>query len=294
MRYNIKKDSYKFSKNDVDYFINIALQVTRKCNLNCVHCCESENVKGELSINEIKKIVDNLSARGLIKFCITGGEPFLRNDIVEILKYIHRKGMLVTLSTNGFILNEKKLLSVKPYINNMRFSLHGTKEIHNQIVQNKDGFGRVVDSIRMSSKLGIPTSVVASVFFKNYSTMFDIAKICEKEKVEKLYFFSLISRGRARSTYDEEYVSFEKIRNSFNQICDIAKKELWNLDMNLIDWSLEGQCVLVFPDGNLVGVPSFNDKDNTKIVGNILKESADVLWEKYPFKNNYINYYKNH
>ncbi|MDO9231327.1 MAG: radical SAM protein [bacterium] len=293
MKYNIKKDSYKFSEKKVNSFINIALRVTRNCNLHCVHCCESEKIQ-ELSLDVIKKIIDKLSGGGLNKICITGGEPLLRNDIVEIMQYAHNKKMLVTLSTNGFILNEEKLIEIKPYIDNIRFSLHGTENIHNEIVQNKDGFKRVVESINIATKLGVPVSVVASIFVKNYSTMLDIAKICEKHKVEKLYFFSLISRGRAHPIYDKEYEPFINIKNSFDKISNIAQRESWNLGMNVIDWSLEGQCVLILPDGNVVGVPSFNDKNHAKIVGNILQENINFLWDNYPFKDNYIKYYKNH
>ncbi|NTV40950.1 MAG: radical SAM protein [Candidatus Moranbacteria bacterium] len=293
LRYNTKKDSYKFLKKDVDSFINVGLQVTRRCNLQCVHCCEPDQIK-ELSLVEIKNVIDELSKGGLKKICITGGEPFLRNDLDEITKYATEKGMFVTLSTNGFILNDLRLLNVKPYINNIRFSLHGTEKNHNEVVQNKNGFKKVMDSIQLSNKLGVPVSVVASIFAKNYSDMIDIARICERQGVEKLYFFSLISRGRAYESYDKEYVPFEKIKDTFKRIKEIAKEESWNLDMNIIDWSLEGQCVLVFPDGSLAGVPSFKDKDNTNIVGNILKENMRSLWDKYQFKNNYINYYKNH
>jgi len=248
----------------------------------------------DLSLIKIKKVIDKLSDGGLKKICITGGEPFLRKDIVEICRYIHNKGMLATLSTNGFLLNKKKILEIKPYVDNIRFSLHGTEEIHNQIVKNKKGFEKVIGSIKMATDLGMPVSVVASIFNRNHQTMLDIAKICEEQKVEKLYFFSLISRGRAHPIYDKEYMPFKNIQTSFKKIINIAKKESWNLDMNLVDWSIEGQCVLVFPDGRLAGVPSFQDKDNTNIIGNILKESPSNLWNKYLFKDNYINYYKNH
>ena len=132
MKYNIKKDSYKFEEKTIDFFINIGLQLTRKCNLLCVHCCEPEQID-DLPFERIKLLVDKLVTDGLEKICITGGEPFLRKDLVPILEYIHGKGIYVTLSTNGTMVDKLKLKAIKPFVNNIRFSLHGKEKTHEKI-----------------------------------------------------------------------------------------------------------------------------------------------------------------
>jgi len=114
-KYNIKKDSYNFFENSINFFINVGLQITRHCNLKCIHCCESDQMPDN-SIQKIKIIIDKLSNAGLKKICITGGEPFLRKDLTEILEYVFNKNIQITLSTNGFLIDKEKLSQIKPFI----------------------------------------------------------------------------------------------------------------------------------------------------------------------------------
>jgi len=293
IKYSIKKDSYRFRKESVDFFINIGLEVTRRCNLRCIHCCESEQVPDN-SLDKIEIMVDKLSSNGLKKICITGGEPLLRNDLVEILKYIHNKKILITLSTNGLILNKSRLQELKPFIDNIRFSMHGKEETHDKITGYEGSFKKVVEGVKIASDLGIPVSIVMPVISRNFIDMPFVAKQCKNMGIEKLHFFSLISRGRGSGLYDREYVPFDKIETKFNKILSIAKKNSWNLGLNIVDWSLEGRCALLWPNGDLTAVQSFKDKDNIRIVGNLLQENPQLLWKRYPFKENYISHYKSH
>lgn len=293
IKYNTKKDSFEFQKRSVDFFICLGFEVTRRCNLKCLHCCESEQMPDN-SLEKIKFMVDKLSSSGLKKICITGGEPLLRKDLVEILKHMYSKKIYVTLSTNGLILDKRRLLELKPFIDNIRFSLHGNEKTHDKITGLKGSFKKVIEGVKIAGNLGIPVSIVMPVIFQNFLEMSSVAKLCEGVGVEKLHFFSLISRGRGGPLYDQEYVPFAKIKTKFNEILGIANNNSWNLGLNIVDWSIEGRCALLFPNGNLTAVQSFKDKDNIKIVGNLLKEDPRILWERYPFKENYINHYKIH
>ena len=293
IKYNTKRDSYNFSKNSANFFINIGLQVTRRCNLKCIYCCEPKQI-ADSNFNTIKKIVDKLAENGLKKICVTGGEPLLRKDLLDILKYIKSKQIYITLSTNGSLLDKNKLEKIEPHINNIRFSIRGLEKNHNEITKSPYNFNETIKNIQSAVELKIPVSVVATIILKNHKEMLDMAVLCEKNKVEKLYFFSLISRGRGTKIFKEESVNFKKSLKEYEKILEISKKEKWNMETNIIDWSIEGQCVLVFPNGEIAGVPSFSDKDNTKIIGNVLTDDIAELWREYQFKENYINYYVNH
>jgi len=85
---------------------NIWIKVTNKCNLKCPYCYadskKEENNNFELTVVEIEKIFEEVSQMGLEKIVITGGEPLLRKDIVDILK-IAKKYAQVQLLTNGTV-----------------------------------------------------------------------------------------------------------------------------------------------------------------------------------------------
>lgn len=82
-------------------------QATRRCGFRCAYCRvwrEGPGERGELSLDEIAVLSRNLRAAGVKSVVITGGEPLLREDLVEIMKIFKRDRLLVRLQTNGHLL----------------------------------------------------------------------------------------------------------------------------------------------------------------------------------------------
>lgn len=106
-----------FNKKVAQYRIplsgNIAL--THRCNLKCVHCylggqtCTKKSSKKELNTFQWKKLIDEITEAGCLYLLITGGEPLLRKDFGEIYKHARRKGLMVTVFSNGTLITEKTL-----------------------------------------------------------------------------------------------------------------------------------------------------------------------------------------
>ena len=83
------------------------IELTYRCNLNCIHCyCKGIEDK-ELTTEEWKKILDVLQKEGCLHLCFTGGEPLIRDDFLEIYSYAKTKGFIITLFTNGQALTAK-------------------------------------------------------------------------------------------------------------------------------------------------------------------------------------------
>jgi radical SAM protein with 4Fe4S-binding SPASM domain len=84
-----------------------SLEVTFRCNLRCAHCYVNEppghrrSKERELTAAEIRRITDEVVDRGCLWMLLTGGEPLLRPDLREIYLHMKRRGLLVTLFTNG-------------------------------------------------------------------------------------------------------------------------------------------------------------------------------------------------
>ena len=86
-----------------------SLEVTFRCNLRCAHCYLGDNRSGvpgeqELTKEEIFAILDQVTEAGTLWFLLTGGEPFIRPDFMDIYRYAAHKGLLVTIFTNGTLL----------------------------------------------------------------------------------------------------------------------------------------------------------------------------------------------
>lgn len=142
----------------LQYPQDVQFEVTMKCNLNCIMCHQKkrrESKKKEVSLKDVKRIIDNFSVGPIKRVKLIGGEIFLRKDILEIISYLQQKNIGVNITTNGTLLNDRlsKKLSAFGNIKGMVFSIDGTEEVHNKIRRTSDGFSRTVSNLKKVSSL---------------------------------------------------------------------------------------------------------------------------------------------
>ena len=95
------------------YPLGATFELTNRCNLNCAHCYINQPANDEvarqreLSTEQVKAIIDQMVAAGVLFLTLTGGEPLLRPDFTEIYTYARQKGLLVILFTNGTLVSEE-------------------------------------------------------------------------------------------------------------------------------------------------------------------------------------------
>ena len=92
---------------------NLALVITTHCNFNCLHCYEAadnEIVRREMSLSDCRRLIDEASDCGVLRFKITGGEPMMHRHFFDIVQYVYEKGMSVRcIYTNGYFITPEKL-----------------------------------------------------------------------------------------------------------------------------------------------------------------------------------------
>jgi len=145
------------------------LIITKKCNLNCRFCFipKEERLKWEeVGTKEVFKIIDYLHSIGIIDLTITGGEPLLRSDLIEIAKYAKRRGFILNLISNGTLINREVAKEICKYFDTVSISLDGFKDTHNNLRRNNNAFQIVMRAIRNLSKnrgkcsVGIATTLM--------------------------------------------------------------------------------------------------------------------------------------
>ncbi len=111
----------------------ICFEVSAICNMDCKFCFANwrENRK-QLPLEKVKQIIDKLKEYGIEAINLTGGDPLLREDIVEICKYCKEKGIMTIISTNGIeLMNRKEVLN---YIDSINLPLDSyNPDIHNEM-----------------------------------------------------------------------------------------------------------------------------------------------------------------
>ncbi|HEX2967321.1 MAG TPA: radical SAM protein [Syntrophorhabdaceae bacterium] len=94
----------------------VAWELTRNCNLNCIHCRASASLgphTNELTTDECKNVLDGIAAFAVPTIIITGGEPLMRDDVFEIIEYGTKKGLRLVIAINGTLLTRVKAERLK-------------------------------------------------------------------------------------------------------------------------------------------------------------------------------------
>jgi MoaA/NifB/PqqE/SkfB family radical SAM enzyme len=131
--------------------------LTHRCNLQCRMCniWRSADKAQELSFAQIKTLADSLKSLGVNVISLGGGEPFLREDLKEIIKLFLKKGFLVRLLTNGTLFREKDLGElIQLGLNNISVSLDTLSPEKQSYICNQEGiWDKIIDSMVLISNL---------------------------------------------------------------------------------------------------------------------------------------------
>lgn len=201
---------------------NIFISPSHECNANCVHCYEKFSSKKDVSLStdDVKKIIDQFCSLGgiLVYFC--SGEFLLRKDAIELIRYVHRKNMLVSVTSNGLLLNENKIDELKKAgLNHLVVSIDSANpEVHDAYRNAKGCFEKAINAIKLAKQKGIRTQIWTYVTKTNFSELEGIASLTKELCTDPAFvFFPLLSGNLFNKP--EENLSFEEremFRKKFN------------------------------------------------------------------------------
>jgi radical SAM protein with 4Fe4S-binding SPASM domain len=144
--------------------MQVSIEVTRRCPLECLHCYNNlpmgdmEAKRRELTKEEHFKMLDELVEMGCFWLLYTGGEIFARKDFLEIYTYAKQKGFLITLFTNGTIINE----AIADYLEEwppfaIEITLYGrTRETYEALTAVPGSYDRCLRGIKLLKERGLP------------------------------------------------------------------------------------------------------------------------------------------
>ncbi|MDI6734754.1 MAG: radical SAM protein [bacterium] len=158
--------------------MHVMLEITYRCNLRCIHCYVGK-VENELSLEEIKRILSELYSANVLFLTFTGGEIFVREDFLEILKYATEKRFCIFLKTNGTLITEEIVKVIKDSnVEKVEVSLYGaTSTVHNNIVRKSNSFEKTINGIKLLRKARINVRINTVVLSKNISEIKDIKEL---------------------------------------------------------------------------------------------------------------------
>jgi len=184
--------------------LTVYLKLTAACVLSCNFCSQNTESTASMQIDEVKRILKQLSEDGVIYIVYTGGEPLLHPHIGMILEYGRGLGFNQYLVTSGDLVWRKKYASLIKFIDGMGISLHGRKACHDELVGkcgSYDDVNRTLDAIR-SFTSEVSVTINCTLVQKNtvYKEMLHLAKLASHNDC-KLSFarMNVIGKGAALS-----------------------------------------------------------------------------------------------
>jgi 12,18-didecarboxysiroheme deacetylase len=199
---------------------------TQRCNLKCVHCyaqSEDKDYSNEMTTEEAKVMIDDLSSWGAPVLLFSGGEPTLRRDLVELMQYAKSKGMRVVISTNGTqITPEKAVQYAEVGLSYVGVSLDGGRETHDKFRGFPGSFDKAIEGIRNSRAAGIKVGLRMTVNKRNWQDINELFDVMEAEDIPRACFYHLVYAGRGSELMKED-LDHEETRKAVRLIMDRTK-----------------------------------------------------------------------
>jgi mycofactocin radical SAM maturase len=141
--------------------VNVTWEVTYACNLSCVHCLSDSGGKrsSELTTEQARKVIDAMSDNKVFQFSIGGGEPFVREDFLDLMDYAHEKGIVTCISTNGTMIDDEIAHRLDQKLVYMQVSLDGATPESNDTIRGTGSFRRALKGLECLKNRDIEVSI---------------------------------------------------------------------------------------------------------------------------------------
>ena len=267
----------------------VYFEVTRACNLRCIHCYNEAGVKREkeLKTEEILRIIESLAQAGVVDVVLTGGEPFIRKDIFTIIKAIKDNKMRFSVFTNGILISPAiaaELAAYEPRF--VAISLDGAEAKIHEKIRGRSTFDKTVRAIKMLKSNGIKVRINHTLTLESTAQLGGFMKLMGELGVDDVYFDRFDSLGRGK-----EHAGMVIPVERGSEIKSIIDKYSREENVPVMNYSPKVN-IREADDGNMcgVGLSSCYIKANGEMsfcpvmsaeeftVGNVLENSVALLW----------------
>jgi len=205
----------------------IVWNVTRRCNLKCVHCyAHAKNIPfdNELSTEQGEELINDLADFGSPVMLFSGGEPLVRKDLPQLAAYAVDKGMRAVISTNGTLITPTMARTLKEIgLSYVGISLDGMQEINDRFRGVNGAFKSALEGIKNSQDAGIKVGLRFTVNKFNVDEIPKIFHLLEEMDIPRVCFYHLVYAGRGSEMVKED-LSHAATRKAVDLIIDESKR----------------------------------------------------------------------
>jgi MoaA/NifB/PqqE/SkfB family radical SAM enzyme len=263
----------------------ITLRITSRCNHNCRYCYGPKNIR-ELKLSELRRIFNLFHKWGTKAIVLTGGEPLIREDIIEIFKELKKRNFKIFLDTNGdFVFKYKNYID--SYVDVLGLPLDfSSRKFAYRDSKNFDNVLKILDYYK--KKKARPILRIGTVVTKeNINDLEKIAKLLKNYNIDiwKIYQFIPIGTNAVLNKRDLEIDTI-----SFKQRVDRIKKK-YSKYFEIVGSKRGDRSKAYFmidPDGT-VFMPVISSKNCKEVVmGKVFDKDIIGKWKRLVSGKNYI------
>jgi radical SAM protein with 4Fe4S-binding SPASM domain len=178
----------------------------------------------ELSTNEAKAVIDDLSQFGVPSVLFSGGEPLMRPDLFELIEYADKRNLRTVISTNGTLITAEVAKKIKNNgVSYVGISLDGIGEVNDKFRGAAGAFDKAVKGIRNCQAADVRVGLRLTLTKRNVQDIEALFEFFEKEGIERVCFYHLVPSGRGSGIAGED-LTHAQSRNAIETILVRAKQ----------------------------------------------------------------------
>lgn len=278
---------------------NPVINVTRRCNLKCTHCYADANngqkACNELGTDELKMVIQKVlnwadSKQYDRRVLLSGGEPFIREDIVDLIQFIADNNGEPFVNTNSLLIKETDMDILAKCKAELLVSLDGANATSHEKIRGKGTFKPTIEKVKALLRHGVTTKLSITIHRDNLCELDDFVDLAVKLDVAQVAINPLNILSRA----EESNLHRVNLTDFYNALSSIAKKSPKHMYyIERTDYANVGAILLMNVKFQYCGVgaaslvidydgaiyPCYNTMTKELLLGNIQHDDLDDIWK---------------
>jgi radical SAM protein with 4Fe4S-binding SPASM domain len=277
------------------------LAITSRCNMRCQYCSVRkihQKYSQELSTSDYKKMIEKLNDWGVFQIGFTGGEPTLREDIVELTKYVSSVGTACNMTTNGWYLSATLARALfRAGMEQVQVSLDSHQKETHEKLRGEGSWSRALRTIELLGNVGMRVGIDCVVTKNNLQDIPGFIKFLAKRKIPGLTLIKLKKGDLPLSVFKKLVPDYQEYGELIARVCERENKmpevtidcgSVCNLHYSL---TAEEQktihsagcpvghtLIAIAPNGDLYPCAALSAKKFR--LGNLLTDDPEKIWHK--------------
>lgn len=199
----------------------IVWNVTKSCNLKCLHCyaqAEQGNSQDETSTTKAREIIQDLADFGVPVILFSGGEPLVRKDIFELAELAVSKGMRTVISTNGTLIDRSTARNLKSIgLSYVGISLDGGESVHDRFRGVPGTFKKAMQGLENCQREDLKVGLRFTIYKDNFQEIPKLFHLIKERDIPRVCFYHLVYAGRGTTLINKD-LDHLQTRNVMDQI----------------------------------------------------------------------------